>query len=247
MSDLFNPQAFAQLAQAEAGHWWFQSRNRLILWVMQTKIELFHNFMEVGCGTGFVLQGIQETFPETDLKGTEFFTEGLAFAQERVPTASFEQLDAREFGENETHDAIGAFDVVEHIPEDELVLQNLANALRTGGSLLLTVPQHQWLWSVVDEAACHVRRYSRAELCQKVEATGLKITYVTSFVSLLVPLMYLARLRAKDESYDPMSEFRIPTWLNWSLEQIMSLEHLLMKLGLRLPVGGSLLVLAQKP
>ena len=87
---------------------------------------------------------------------------------------------------------------------------------------------------------------SRSELCQKVESAGLKVTYVTSFVSLLVPLMYLARLRAQNKDYDPMSEFQIPKWMNWMLEQVMRMEHFLLKTGMSLPVGGSLLVLAQK-
>lgn len=246
MPELFNPQAFEKLAEAEAAHWWFRPRNRLLTWALREKVGSFRNFLEVGCGTGFVLSGIHDAFPEVSLKGSEFFPEGLAFARDRIPTASFEQLDARKFEETGTYDVIGAFDVVEHIPEDELVLQNLGNGLRKGGHLILTVPQHRWLWSVVDEVACHVRRYSRSELCQKVESAGLKVTYVTSFVSLLVPLMYLARLRAQNKDYDPMSEFQIPTWMNWMLEQVMRVEHFLLKTGMSLPVGGSLLVLAQK-
>ena len=79
-----------------------------------------------------------------------------------------------------------------------------------------------------------------------VESAGLKVNYGTSLVSLLVPLMYLARLRAQNKEYDPMSEFQIPIWMNWMLEQVMRVEHFLLKTGMRLPVGGSLLVLAQK-
>ena len=64
------------------------------------------------------------------MKGSEFFPEGLAFAWEWIKTLSFEQLDTRKFEETGAYDVIGVFDVVEHIPEDELVLQNLGNGLR---------------------------------------------------------------------------------------------------------------------
>ena len=87
-----------------------------------------------------MLSGIHDAFPEVSLKGSEFFPEGLVFARERIPSATFEQLDARNLTETGTYDVIGAFDVDEHIPEDELVLQNLGNGLRKDGHLILTVP-----------------------------------------------------------------------------------------------------------
>ena len=63
---------------------------------------------------------------------------------------------------------------------------------------------------------------------------------------LLVPFMWLARLGATENSYDPLREFKIPRWLNKTLEGIMHIEFFLLKLGLSLPVGGSLLLVAKK-
>ena len=148
--------------------------------------------------------------------------------------------------DDERFDCIGAFDVIEHINEDELVLSNLSRALKNGGTLLVTVPQHRWLWSAADEYACHVRRYTRAELVRKVTRSGLTVEYMTSFVSLLVPVMWLNRLRASRANYNPMDEFRIPKWVNRLLEMIMIFELGLMKLGMTFPIGGSLLLLARK-
>lgn len=242
----FPPGSFKGLAQAEAGHWWFRSRNRLILWVLKTRVITFSSFLEIGCGTGFVLEGISKAFPHTMLFGSEYFEEGLVHARARLPQAALSQLDATQLSEREHYDVIGAFDVIEHIEEDERVLANVSRALKPGGWLLVTVPQHRWLWSVVDEQACHVRRYTREELVGKLRSAGLSVDFVTSFVSLLVPLMWLSRWRARDESYDPMAEFRIPSWLNDLLEGVMRLELALIKLGVRWPVGGSLLLLARK-
>ena len=73
MPELFNPQAFEKLAKAEAAHWWFRSRNRLLIWALREKVGSFRNFLEVGCGTGFVLSGIHDAFPEVSLKGSNSF------------------------------------------------------------------------------------------------------------------------------------------------------------------------------
>tara|TARA_B100000029_G_scaffold442035_1_gene460204 strand:- start:294 stop:1067 length:774 start_codon:yes stop_codon:yes gene_type:complete len=246
ITELFPPSAFDQLANMEASNWWFRSRNRIILWVLREHIGSFENFLEVGCGTGFVLSAVGKLYPNAKLHGSEYFEEGLIHARRRVPNANFSKLDARKMTDEERFDCIGAFDVIEHIKEDELVLSNLSRALKNDGTLLVTVPQHRWLWSTVDEYACHARRYSRAELIGKVIESGLKVEYVTSFVSLLVPLMWLTRLRAVDANYDPMDEFHIPNWLNRSLEMIMSFEIALLKFGMKLPIGGSLLLLAKK-
>lgn len=244
--DGFRPEAFSVLARVESSNWWFRARNRLILWVLRSRVTGFQRFLEVGCGTGFVLQAVGEAFREAELSASEYFEAGLGYARERVPDANFIQLDARAMDEVGVWDVIGAFDVLEHIAEDELVLANLARALVPSGWLLVTVPQHPWLWSAVDERACHQRRYTRRELLAKVQATGLKIEYVTSFVSLLVPLMWLSRRQRRDRATQSRSEFDLPPWLNRSLGLVMALEFGLIRLGLPLPVGGSLMVLARK-
>ena len=230
----------------ESGHWWFRSRNRILLWVLKKYVGKFANFLEVGCGTGFVIQAVQEHNPKAVLCGSDYFEEGLVHARKHMPSINFTQQDARKMDDEDLYDVIGAFDVIEHINEDELVLSNLSRALKSRGHLLVTVPQHRWLWSVVDEHACHVRRYTRSELVGKVTQAGLTVNYVTSFVSLLVPVMWFSRLRSNNVNYDPMDEFRIPNWLNSLLEMIMSFELGLLKIGMRLPFGGSLLLLASK-
>jgi len=214
--------------------------------VLKKYVGKFNNFLEIGCGTGFVIQAVQEHYPQVVLHGSDYYEEGLAHARRRVPKANFTKLDARKMDDNERFDCIGAFDVIEHINEDELVLSNLSRALKKGGTLLVTVPQHRWLWSAADEYACHVRRYNRAELVRKVTRSGLTVEYMTSFVSLLVPFMWLSRLRSNNVNYDPMDEFRIPNWLNRSLEMIMTFELGLLKIGMKFPFGGSLLLQARK-
>lgn len=249
MSDIrspFPPSYFAQLAEIESTHWWFQARNRILMWTLRQKAGSFHTFLEVGCGTGYVLENIRRNFPNSQLFGAEYFEEGLSFARSRIPSANFRQLDVTSMTEENVYDAIGAFDVIEHIEDDKKSLFNLARALKPTGKLIITVPQHQWLWSVTDEAACHVRRYSSTELVNKLRDVGLKVEYKSSFVSLLMPLMLVSRLGSKKLRVDPMRELKVPRIQNYALATVMRVETYLLKIGLKFPFGGSLLVVASR-
>lgn len=243
--DGFRPEYFAQLAEREAGHFWFRARNALIGWAIGRHFPRAADYLELGCGTGFVLSGIADRFPRLRLTASELLAAGLPFAANRVPSATLVQLDARAMPWVDEFDLVGAFDVVEHIDEDETVLRGIRDALRPGGGTILTVPQHPWLWSEADRYACHVRRYRRGELERKLAAAGFRVLRSTSFVSLLLPLMAASRLAPRSgEPYDPMAEFRIPPVANRILERLLRIEIGTIRSGLSLPIGGSRLVIA---
>lgn len=244
----FKATYFEELASLEAGHFWFCARNRLIIWALRKYSAEFSSFLEVGCGTGYVLSGVAYAFPRARLQGSELFTAGLEFAAARQPAINFMQMDARHIPFVDEFDSIGAFDVLEHIEEDEGVLKQMHAALKPGGVMFLTVPQHTWLWSSVDEYACHVRRYNAKELHAKVEGAGFEILRSTSFVSSLLPAMWASRLLQRNEKIevDATAEFRISPWLNRVLETILGIEIRMIGCGLNFPVGGSRLIVARK-
>ena len=171
-------------------------------------------------------------------------------ARQRVPGAEFTQMDARNIPHESELDAIGAFDVLEHIKEDEIVLQQMCKALKPGGIVFITVPQHRWLWSAVDEYACHVRRYGSNELHQKVCKAGFEIIRSTSFISVLLPAMYLSRMLQSNKTgmkMDDVVGLNINPILNKIFEWFLGLELLLIHAGVSLPVGGSRLLVARRP
>lgn len=245
----FKPGYFAQLAEYEEKNFWFVARNRLIVWLVQKYFPNARSFLEIGCGTGFVLSGIAAASPKLSLSGSELFPQGLVFAASRVPTASLFQMDACSIPFADEFDVIGAFDVLEHIEEDELVLRQIHQALAPGGGLLLTVPQHRFLWSRQDETACHVRRYEARELRRKVEQAGFAVERMASFVSLLLPLMALSRRRKRGggtRKFDPMDELRMGGFANAALKMLLQFEVSLTRIGVSFPAGGSLALVARK-
>ena len=244
----FPPEAFQRLAALEAQNFWFRARNRLIVWALKRYLPTMQRYLEIGCGTGFVLAGVAHAFPTTSLVGSEVFMAGLPFAAARVSRAELLQMDARHIPYVDEFDVIGAFDVLEHIEEDEVVLASMLRALRPGGGVAITVPQHPWLWSKADDNACHVRRYKVGELRDKVLRAGFKLEFETSFVSLLLPAMLASRLtkRRATTQDNAKSELSLPPWLNRVFEIVMNMERLLIRIGLPLKLGGSRLLIATK-
>ena len=239
---------FADLSQMEAEHFWFRVRNRLIIFGIRKYCPEFRSFLEIGCGTGYVSSGIASAFPGVELHGSEIFTAGLPFAAARQPAINFMQMDARHIPFVSEFDVIGAFDVLEHIEEDEEVLLQVREALKLRGIILLTVPQHAWLWSPVDEYACHVRRYSAKELHAKVERAGFEILRSTSFVSILLPAMWTSRFTQKrfTRGVDASPEARISPVLNRIFEIFLGLEIAMIRNGVNFSVGGSRFIVARK-
>ena len=245
----FKSSYFSELARLEEANFWFQSRNQLILWVLKEYCQNFQSLLEIGCGTGYVLSGVSKQFPRSTLHGSEIFIAGLGFAAARLPSANFMQMDARSIPFEEEFDVIGAFDVLEHIEEDECTLAQVHAALKPQGFMLLTVPQHAWLWSPVDEYAFHVRRYAASDLHRKVETAGFRIIRSTSFVTTLLPAMMISRFLQKkvsDRDFDATAELKISPWLNSLFFQFLSIELATIKKGFNFPIGGSRLVVARK-
>ncbi len=248
VNDGFRAESFRDLFVLEDQNFWFRSRNRLIVWNLQRYFPQARNFLEIGCGTGYVLSGIQKFYRNLTLSGSEIFVNGLEFTSQRLNNVELFQMDARKIPFDSEFDVIGAFDVIEHIPEDELVLSEAFRSLNQGGGIIITVPQHPFMWSITDELACHVRRYTAEELRIKVERAGFQVERMTSFVSLLFPLMFMSRLRSRTqkEKFDPGGELKVNPVLNKSLESILSFERLFIKAGVSFPFGGSLLLVGRK-
>lgn len=246
--DGFDASLFPQLYALETRHFWFRARNALITWALARYFPQARLLLEIGCGTGYVLAGLHVARPELALAASEVSSAGLAFARSRVPDAEFMQMDARAIPYHAHFDVVGAFDVIEHIDDDRAVLAEMHRACVPGGGVLITVPQHPSLWSPADEHAHHRRRYTAAELRGKLTDAGFRVRRMTSFVSLLLPLMAASRWLARRNTarFDPLAELRIGSVANAALRAVLAAESALIRAGINWPAGGSLLAVAVK-
>lgn len=250
-NDNFDATAHARLFQQESNCFWFPERNRLIIWAMNKYFPNTKSLLEIGCGTGYVLSGLSSAFPEKTYTGADIFTSGLKFAVSRVPQANFIQMDARHIPFNNEFDVIGAFDMIEHVEEDQQVINQMYRAVRRGGGIIATVPQHKWLWSAADDQGFHKRRYTRAMFGEKVTKSGFEVVRMISFMSLLLPIIILLRARylfysKKAIEKSVKAEITINPVFNYLLSSIFIAETRMIKAGFSFPAGGSLLCIAKK-
>lgn len=118
--------AFDTLFSIEERHLWFRRqndvKNLLIDKFLKNKNGIF---LEIGCGTGIVLQSISKKFSNLKLLGEEIHLSGIKYAKKRLPNVEFIQLDALKMPFVEEFDAIGAFDVLEHKDDDITVIEQI--------------------------------------------------------------------------------------------------------------------------
>jgi hypothetical protein len=85
------------------------------------------------------------------------------------------------------------------------------------------------------------------ELIEKARRAGFVVTCVTVFVSLLLPMTFIAR-KAKvvhSANFDPLVELRLNPLLNAIFEKIMQIELSFIARGVSFPAGGSLILIAR--
>lgn len=256
----YTAEQFAPLFAAEDQHFWFRSRNRCIEAALRSVADFtsIREVLEVGCGTGVVLAQLQRLFPNGRIIGMDLFDEGLKFARQRF-NGTLIQGDVFQHSFRNSFDLIGAFDVIEHLDEDEKILRRFHEQLRSGGHLVITVPAHQSLWSYFDEVAHHRRRYTVRDLERKLADAGFSGIYVTQFMGPLFPLMWLKR-RLVGEKATKLSEadahqrqaavesdLKISPMLNWFMDLLLRPEAFFISRHWRIPLGTSLLALATRP
>ena len=135
-------------------------------------------------------------------------------------------------------------DVLEHIADDRGSLARIAGLTHPAGKILITVPACQWLLSEHDERHHHKRRYLQKDLTAVLHDSGLIVSHITCFNSLLFPLAAPARLKQK-MTPSQASMALPPPLLNVCLEKIFGLKE--KWLGrFPLPYGVSLLAIARK-
>lgn len=85
--------------------------------------------------------------------------------------------DLKEIARNSL-DYVYSLNVLEHIEDDVGALRGIFERLRSGGTLLVYVPAFPVLYTAMDRAVGHVRRYTRKTLVNALDAAGFQVSRV---------------------------------------------------------------------
>lgn len=235
----------------EDDSFWFLHRNDCIL----EAVQLFPpggTIFDIGGGNGYVTRALQQAGRDVVLvePGPIGVQNALQRGVRQVVRGTLDNVGFLP----ETVPAMGMFDVLEHIENDEAFLRNAYRYLIDEGRIYLTVPAFEWLWSNEDETAGHFRRYSRSSLSQTLDRAGFDVTYATYFfhflpipACLLRVLPYRLGLRADAPTIESArAEHTLGSFATAVLGPLMRRELRWIRRGGRLPFGGSCLAVASK-
>jgi SAM-dependent methyltransferase len=211
-------------------------------------VTTVHNFriLDAGCGTGGLIRRLAPRHANWTWTGIDFEPLACALARERTQAEIVEgSITALPF-DAERFDAVVCSDVLYHLDDDEAALREIFRVLVPGGSTVINVPAHRWLWSYHDVTVHGRRRYVRAGLREKLRKAGFADIRLTHWNSLPLPLVFVRR-----KFFPPPasgSDVRLyPAPIEAAFRGAMALERGWLACFGALPVGSSILAVARKP
>jgi SAM-dependent methyltransferase len=210
-------QEIAKLAALEDTHWWYRERRHLIGKAIRGLPP--GRALDIGAAAGGNTRVLQAAGWQAT--AMEFEDAGVELARSRG--LDVVQGDARKIPFPDDHfGLLVAYDVLEHIEEDDLVVSEIARVVRPGGRVLIAVPADPRLWSEHDVAVRHVRRYTRPELVALFDTPAFTIDDVRSWNVLLRPAVAIKRRSSEGSDLQEM-----PRFVNAALSVVIKLERVL--------------------
>jgi SAM-dependent methyltransferase len=241
------PEEYAKLDAIEDSHWWFYGlRANLAAALLRGTPRARGRLLDAGCGTGAAMRYFRGVFPLFQCVGMDVDEGACRVALRKsgwpICTGSVNHLPF----DDASFDAIVSADVLCHSGVDvDAALADFHRTLRPGGVLVLNLPAYQWMMSFHDRAVSTVRRFNRAQLQAWMRRAGYGEVSITYWNTLLFPVMVLHRKLGNKEASSDVRPVAAP--IDAIFRAIMWIENRLLKWGIMLPFGGSVLVTAKRP
>ena len=244
-----NKEYVKQYAQLEREHWWFVVRQKIILYFLHKHVKTTGlRILNIGAAGGASSKWLGELGEVVSLETDILFLEQLRSAGIDAIESSVISMP---FADN-SFDLVCAFDVIEHVEDDNAALAEMNRVCRKQGLLCVTVPAFQSLWGNHDVVNRHFRRYTKSTLLNRLNnLAGTSLLEMAYFNSLLfVPVFFARKIssllprRHKEEKAD-FTLFKTTGAGNKILKKIFSLELSILP-KFKIPFGVSLLAVLKK-
>jgi SAM-dependent methyltransferase len=232
-------------------YWRYVARHELFrrLWERHRARQARYVVLDVGCGVGGLLAYLAAHAPLAPI-GLDLVPGALAYCRKRglqaLGVADAVALPVRPA----SVDLVIAQDVVEHVADDAGLLAGVRQVCRPGGMALIVAPAHRALWSTRDVRLGHHRRYTLAQLTDRVAAAGFEIRHRTYLDLLLAPLLGIAvALAPRTADGVPDLPYDAPGGTGLVNRLLQAISHAEAGVALRatLPLGVAALVLGVRP
>src|SRR3989344_1670650 len=204
--------------------------------------------LDFGCGSGILVD---------ELARYGYQACGLDVSEEAIKFGLFQGIKNLEVingykinFQNNIFDAVFALDVLEHLKDEKLVLDEIKRVLKPGGVFIIMVPAHMFLWGVQDGISHHYRRYTMNSLLKKIEdekAVSLKVlkkAYFNTFLFLPIAFFRIVSrifdIKGRESDFDINSPL-----INRFFFSIFNFERKILKYA-SFPFGISILLVLKK-
>jgi 2-polyprenyl-3-methyl-5-hydroxy-6-metoxy-1,4-benzoquinol methylase len=224
-------------------HWWWRAREHLIVSTLRSMAPLqgWPAILDVGCGDGLFFDRLAEFGDVEGVESEASLVDPDGRWASRIRIQPFDET----FQPRKQYGLITMLDVVEHLPDAGAALRRAARLLEPGGTLLVTVPAFQALWTSHDDFNHHVQRFTRTSLARLTEQAGLETVATRYFFFWTCPTKLLIRLKER-VLRSPSQMARVPgAFVNRAMYSLSRLEEA--SLGrLPVPFGSSLLFVGRR-
>ena len=181
-------------------HWWFKLWTKIIYGILVNHLFSSNDekgmkknikILDIGSGMGQLSKVLQKFGTvygvepnEISFKTSKKENPGIIFWNDYFPDKN---------SIKHKYDVICLCDLLEHISDSGIILEEVHKRLTSNGVVLVTVPAYQWMWSNSDEMSQHFKRYSKKLLLMELKYCGFKTIYLSYFMMFLFPLAVIAR------------------------------------------------------
>jgi len=238
--------------QVETTHWWWNGRKAILSSLLDMYLRGNKNvILDAGCGTGANILFLEKY---GKVSGVDISSVATNFCRKRgiknVKTGDISDLPYK----SNSFDAVCLMDVLEHIEDEKVAIEEIFRVLKPKGKLLLTVPALPFIYSQHDREQGHFKRYTKKGLRTLFENTDFRELTINYFNMLLSPPIIVIRLLSRLKTFSKLADFDAK--LNFDIHRVSPVNNLLSKIfsierhlvmQFALPFGVSLLALYEKP
>lgn len=242
---------YDRMFRLEERLWWYRAlREHVLWWVARLSRGQKLRILDAGCGTGGMTVLLQQY---GNVEAIDASPQAVAYCQQRG-LAQVHCVDLTSWEPPaETYDVIVSLDVLCHtsIADDSLVVRKFYHALARGGALILNLPAFECVRREHDTVVATRRRYTRPHVRRLLHEAGFRVIHATYRLPWLFMIAfikrYVERLFPPADGACRSDLKQPPEWLNRLLLMLARAENVVLRVGIRLPLGSSLFLVACKP